>query len=90
MHKKHKLIRRLARLPIAAMLGSTFLLGGCFGLELDSAIVQRFRAAYAPGLAEGLQTAVLEPGDAEEGLRQAWAALMDGIAAAVAPRDSDP
>ena len=90
MHKKHRLIRWLPRLPIAAMLGSTFLLGGCFGLELDSAIVQRFRAAYAPGLAAGLQTAVLEPGDAEVGLRQAWAALMDGIAAAVALRDSDP
>lgn len=90
MHKKHKSIRRLARLRIAAMLGCTYLLGGCFGLELDSAIVQRFRAAYAPGLAEGLRTAVLEPGDAEEGLRQAWAALMDGIAAAVAVRESDP
>jgi len=60
-------------------------LEGC----LTSTIAKRFRDAYAPGLAEGLALAVLQPGNAETGLRAAWAALLEGLSAAVATRDAD-
>ena len=58
----------------------------CYGLSLgngcmDSEIAKRFREAYVPGLMEGLSTAVSAPGQAEAGLRIAWAALMNGIGA---------
>lgn len=89
MHRHWVRLHRRVRILAAGALLSPFLMGGCLGLELDSEIVQRFRAAYAPGLAAGLQTAVLQPGDAEEGLRRAWAALMEGLAAVVALRVTD-
>lgn len=68
--------RRAAAITITAMVvGSTC--EGCFNSDL----AKRFREAYAPGLAEGLATAVATPGAGETGLRQAWAALFEGLGA---------
>ncbi len=69
---------RKIKLLCATALTATVFSGGC----LDSDIAKRFRQAYVPGLTEGLKMAVLQPGDAEAGLRRAWAALNEGIAAA--------
>jgi len=70
--------RRARWLTAAMMTCYGFSLGnGC----MDSDIAKRFRDAYVPGLMEGLSTAVSAPGQAEQGLRIAWAALMNGIGA---------
>jgi len=78
----HKLTSRAGRL-FAALFVCHSIVGGC----MDSEIGKRFRTAYVPGLVEGLSTAVSTPGDAETGLRRAWAALFEGLGAALTVRE---
>ena len=77
-HMNYKLARRAGRL-LALAFACYGIAGGC----LDSAVAVRFRNAYVPGLMAGLSTAVSAPGQAEDGLRQAWSAMFDGFAAAL-------
>ena len=77
-----KLTSRAGRLLAALFVCNSVMGGGC----LDSEIAKRFRTAYVPGLVEGLSTAVSTPGDAETGLRRAWAALFEGLGAALTVR----
>ena len=64
------------------LLAGTLPVTSCF----DSEIARRFRSAYAPGLVEGVSSAITDPQNAETGLRQAWAALYDGLGAIIEPR----
>lgn len=80
--RQRRRARRVA-VVLASMVGLPAI--GCF----DSEIAKRFRDAYAPGLIEGLSTAVLVPGDSETGLRRAFAALFEGLGAVVQTRDAD-
>ena len=77
MRINYKLSRRAGRL-LAVMLACHGI-GGC----LDSAVAVRFRNAYIPGLMEGLVTAVSAPGQSEDGLRRTWAAMFEGLSAAL-------
>ncbi len=83
MRLNHKLIRRAGRLLALAF--ACHGIGGC----LDSEVAVRFRNAYVPGLMEGLVTAVSAPGQAEEGLRRTWAAIYEGLNAALIGDGSD-
>jgi len=60
-------------------------LEGCF----SSAIAKRFREAWVPGLTEGLASAITSPDTAEDGLRQALAALIEGLGAMLELRQED-
>lgn len=75
-----------ARKPLillATILGSgTLFSDGCF----DSAIGQRFRDATAGGLTQGLSSAITDPTNAETGLRDAAAALINGLGAIIETR----
>ena len=73
----HRTPRLVCR--ILAALVACHGIGGC----LDSEVAVRFRNAYVPGLMEGLSTAVSAPGQSEDGLRRAWAAMFEGFAAAL-------
>lgn len=73
-----RLIRRAAQL----LLAGPFIINGCF----DSDIFKRFREAYAPSAAEGFSQAITDPENAEDGLRLAGAALLDGLEAVIQPR----
>ena len=53
---------------------------------LQSDIAKRFRSATESGLVSGLSSAVTDPANAETGLRQAAAALLDGLGAILTPR----
>ena len=53
---------------------------------LDSDVLKRFRTAYEPGLVSGLSAALEDPENAETGLREAAAALLDGLGAVIQPR----
>lgn len=77
MRLNHRIPRRAGRL-LAAMLACHGI-GGC----LNSEVAVRFRNAYVPGLMEGLVTAVSAPGQSEEGLRRTWAAIFEGLSAAL-------
>lgn len=77
MRRKVLHSRRAARL--LAFLIACHGIGGC----LDSEVAVRFRNAYLPGLVEGLVTAVSAPGQAEDGLRRTWAAIYEGLSAAL-------
>lgn len=77
MRLNHGMPRRAGRV-LAAMLACHGI-GGC----LNSEVAVRFRNAYVPGLMEGLVTAVSAPGQSEEGLRRTWAAIFEGLSAAL-------
>lgn len=76
--------KKLAVATAALAMGQAFD-SGCLGSE----IALRFREAYAPGLTAGATAAITDPDNAEVGLRQAWAALFDGIGAIIIPRNAD-
>lgn len=76
--------KRRVSLVLAGSVTMLALADGCW----DSAIAVRFREAYAPGFTEGLTSAITNPADAEAGLRQAGAALLDGLGAIIQPRSS--
>jgi hypothetical protein len=73
-------MRRIGAL--AVLMAGTLPVTSCF----DSEIARRFRGAYAPGFMEGVSSAITDPANAETGLRQAWAALYDGLGAIIEPR----
>ena len=77
-------LRRKTKIALAAVLVSTAFADGCF----DSAIALRFREAYGPGLTQGLSAAITDPSNSETGLRQASAALIEGLGAIFQPRSS--
>ncbi|MBI5764687.1 MAG: hypothetical protein HZA51_14320 [Planctomycetes bacterium] len=76
--------KKLVAATAALAMGHAFD-SGC----LSSEIALRFREAYAPGLTAGATAAITDPQNAEDGLRQAWAALYDGIGAIITPRSAD-
>jgi len=73
-----------AKFLLAAFLTTTAIASGCW----DSAIAIRFREAYVPGLTAGLSSAITDPTNAESGLREAGAALVEGLGAALQPRSA--
>lgn len=87
------MIRRYARrqrrikLWLAAGATATLFSGNC----LSSDIAKRFRDAYVPSLATGLSLAVssLDPEEREAGLRQAWGAFNEGLAAIIKTRPDE-
>jgi len=79
---RHRFMIRAGQFA-AALLAVNSITGGC----LNSDIAKRFRSAYVPGLVSGLATAVTTPDQAEAGLRQSLAALIDGLGAVLTPRE---
>lgn len=72
-----RLLRLVRRCGVA---GISFLPIGLPTLDcLDSEIAKRFREVSGPAFIQGVNTAVLNPEDAESGLRQAAAALLEGL-----------
>jgi len=80
--KRYQITRRAGRV-FAALLAANSIVGGC----LSSEIGKRFRDAYVPGLVAGLSTAVTTPDQADAGLRQSLAALIEGLGAALSVRE---
>lgn len=76
--------QRRIRLTLAVGFCGTAMGTNC----LDSDILKRFRTAYEPGLVSGLSAALEDSENAETGLREAAAALLDGLGAALQPRTS--
>jgi hypothetical protein len=74
--------RRGIRLTLAVGFCGTAMGANC----LDSDVLKRFRTAYEPGLVSGLSAALEDPENAETGLREAAAALLDGLGAVIQPR----
>ncbi len=70
------------RLTVVLSFSAPIMFGDC----LDSEMAKRFRETYLPGLVDGLSAAVTQPESAEDGLRQAGVALIEGIGAALQPR----
>lgn len=79
-----KLLLRARRRGAILLAGA--LIPGFFNGCWDTDIAKRFREAYTPGLVAGLTTAITSPDNAEAGLRQSLAALIDGIGAILQPR----
>ena len=74
--------RRILKLAATCSLGA-MLTEGCI---LQSDIAKRFREAYGPGFVAGATAAITDPNNAEAGVREATAALFDGIGAVLMPR----
>lgn len=86
MIRRARWVRRLRAGIVLALCGGAVQFSGC----MDSEIMKRFREAYAPGLVEGLTTALAAPGDAEEGLRRTATAFAEGLGAVIEPRTPAP
>ena len=74
--------QRRVRLTLAVGFCGTAMGTNC----LDSDIMKRFRAAYEPGLVQGLSAAIDDPANSQIGFRQAAAALLEGLGAIIQPR----
>ena len=74
--------KRIGLLLAASLASGTVLSDGC----MDSDISKRFRETYATEWAQGMNTALSEPGQWEAGLRQMGVALSDAIAAVIDTR----
>jgi hypothetical protein len=77
--------RKVMRIAVwtATYVAGAMLAEGCF---LQSEIVKRFREGYEPGLVSGVTTAITDPDNAEDGVRQAIAAVFDGLGAVIQPK----
>ncbi|MCG8408092.1 MAG: hypothetical protein MI923_23075 [Phycisphaerales bacterium] len=74
--------RRIHLLLWIGTCGTALMTTGC----LDSEIAKRFRQAVIPGLVEGWSAALLDPANAETGLRQSGAAVLEAIGSIIQPR----
>lgn len=75
LHRKLIRRRRAVLAVVAALVACPY--ETCISTDL----AKRFREAYAPGLIAGLSAAITTPTDPDTGIRQAWAALIDGLGA---------
>lgn len=75
-------IRRMSRIAVFAVSSYWLVAPSC----LNSDIAKRFRESYGPGVTAGLTSAITDPDNAEDGLRQTGAALFEGIGAILQPR----
>ena len=73
---------RIGLLLAASMASGTAFSNGCMGSDIG----KRFRETYATEFASGMSTALAEPGQWEQGLRQMGIALSDAIAAVIDTR----
>jgi hypothetical protein len=74
--------RRVTAILCSLLASGPFLLNGC----MDDDAVKRFRDAFAPGLTEGLSTALGADGQGAAGLRRMGTALADGLGAIIQAR----
>lgn len=91
MKRRHAVrISRWKKITVAALVSSTFLLGGCPNIGYDTDLGRVFRQAYVPGLIDGLTTAVTTPADAETGLRATVTAFINGVGTLLTPENARP
>ncbi|HVP10291.1 MAG TPA: hypothetical protein VMV94_03790 [Phycisphaerae bacterium] len=73
---------RIKLLLATALASGTVFSGDCAGSDIG----KRFRETYATEFAQGMNTALSEPGQWEAGLRQMAVALSDALAAVIDTR----
>ena len=69
---------------VSILLMSSMFDGSC----LSSGLATEFRAAYAPGFTAGVTQAITDPANADAGIREAFAAFVQGIGAVIQPADT--
>ena len=74
--------KRIGLLLATSLASGTVFSDGCMGSD----IAKRFRETYATEFASGMNTALAEPGQWEQGLRQMGIALSDAVAAIIDTR----
>lgn len=83
LHRIMKKRRRITLAVFAAMLTCHY--ETCISTDL----AKRFREVYAPAATAGLASAITTPSDPDTGIRQAWAALIQGLGALLDVQDAN-